>query len=298
MEATGIYSVVTKNSNWKFLVWFQKLCPHLPDLHRWFRDFPIIFPARNLHLSVIVPSFSWCASFPKGAAQRLQLQPLSAGRGSAATFRTQQLRPPGGACARCRGGDFVEASCWNCVYGFFGGGHVCILDQIMGITALWKKHEKAVHLPKDWWAIRVLMLKLRQFDEATRVFCCPSRVLRYSQACDCKVPRWKSPVWRIWWQKAHCTWMEGSCGKSNDNSLFRVKPPHVSNASRSLHMCHDPMHERYRCMPSSWGNRGLEFVCLMAGQEFLRCSASPVCKAELFEPKSVLSTMNGLILTI
>ena len=33
---------------------------------------------------------------------------------------------------------------------FSGGGHVCILDQIMGITALWKKHEKAVHLPKDW----------------------------------------------------------------------------------------------------------------------------------------------------
>ena len=62
------------------------------------------------------------------------------------------------------------------------------------------------------------------------------QVLRYSQACDCKVPRWKSPVWRIWWQKAHCTWMEGSCGKSNDNNLFRVKPPHVSNASRSLHV--------------------------------------------------------------
>ena len=32
----------------------------------------------------------------------------------------------------------------------FRGGHVCILDQIMGITASGKKHEKAANLPKDW----------------------------------------------------------------------------------------------------------------------------------------------------
>ena len=139
MEATGIYPVATKNSNWKFLVWFHDLStfarppsviswfPHHlleTSIYRWLsHHFPGVF-LRFPKAQLSVCSFSRCQL---GAAQ-LQRSELN-------SCDLQEGHAPGAMVAilwkRHVGMAFMDFSGGACVYIGSNHGHYGIWEKNM-----------------------------------------------------------------------------------------------------------------------------------------------------------------------